>query len=367
MPRQAKLRRHKGQWCTNAGNRQGVYFGRVADIPYSEAKRLFCDYLSSLGQTTRQHQLPACSVAEVCDAHLSWIKRNRSEALYSQRKCLLNHWCNHRVGELAGRRLAGHGQQIGRLRAHIINRQHAEEYLDHRRTTPCKRTGEPLGDKSQRAIVIALKACWNWAAGSLEDNGGGLLPPNHQPLKKLSRGYVELTDLTEADLPTDQEIEILLRWATVDLSRVRAGKGRWRRRQPDEFFGNPDWRVFRDMLRVYHETGRGRVNCAMRESATSCREPVSFVLANINGRARNKSRRFATFRSQRPSARSLNATPGVDSRPIDCSCERMEGHGTSGKSTGDWRQLGRPPLNLINSYALTSRRMRSATCKLASY
>src|SRR2546423_2508655 len=89
MPRQAELRQHKGQWCTNTGNRQGVYFGRVADIPYSEAKRLFRDYLSSLGQTTRQHQLPASSVAEVCDDHLSWIKRNRSDALYSQRKCLL--------------------------------------------------------------------------------------------------------------------------------------------------------------------------------------------------------------------------------------------------------------------------------------
>jgi integrase len=130
-----------------------------------------------------------------------------------------------------------------------------EEYLEHRRTTPCKRTGKPLGDKSLRAIVIALKACWNWAAESLEDGGGGILPPNHQPLKKVSRGYVELKDLTEADLPTDEEIEILLRWSTVELSRVRAGTGRWRRRKPDEFFGNPDWRVFGDMLRVYHETG----------------------------------------------------------------------------------------------------------------
>jgi integrase len=255
MPRQAKLRQHKGQWCTNAGSRHGVYFGSVTDVPYPEAKRLFHEYLASLRPMSQQHQLPACAVATVCDDHLDWVKRHRSDALYRQRKCLLNQWCNHRVGELAGRRLPGHGEQVGRLRAHAITRQHVEEYLEYRGHTLCKQTGKPLGDKARRAIVIAVKACWNWAANTIEDGGGGLLSEDHRPLKKLPRGFVQLKDLTEDDLPTDQEIETLLRWATVDLSRIRAGTGRWRRRKPDEYFGNPDWRVFGDMLRVYHETG----------------------------------------------------------------------------------------------------------------
>lgn len=254
MPRKATLRKHQGYWFTQAGSRQGTYFGRVDDVPYREARRLFGEFLASLKHQALQFTLPDRSVAEVCDSHLQWVKLQRSDALYKQRKCLLNAFCNYRVGEFGGEKLPGAGRIIGQLRAKIITRRHVEAYLQHRRTTNSVKTGKPLGDKGLRSIVVALKATWNWAADELEDGGGGLLPPDHRPLRKLPRGYVAPKDLTEADLPTDEEIETLMRWSSVDPSKLSAGTGKWRSRVPDEYY-TPESRVFADLMRAYHATG----------------------------------------------------------------------------------------------------------------
>ncbi len=261
MPRAAKLGRLKGYWYTRAGNPSGVYFGKVGEVPHSEARKRFRKYLASLEEGKQQRQLPRLSVAEVCDAHLKWIRTERSEALFKQRRAFLNHWCRHTVEELRGQRLAGHKKQIGYLRATVVSRGHVEEYLSLRRTEPSKKTGRPLSDKAIRAIIIALKACWNWAAESVEDGGGGFFEDSHRPLSKLSRGYVAPKDLSEADLPTLEEIECLFRWAIIEPTSVRCaggtGPGRqggWRERTPDELETH-DSRAFCDMMRLYYATG----------------------------------------------------------------------------------------------------------------
>jgi len=254
MSRAAKLGRHNGYWYTRAGNRAGVYFGRIGEVPYNEALKRFRKHLSTLDDDRKQTELPLLSVAEICDSHLLWAKNKRSPALFRQRQSILNHWCNHLIDVCNGKKLPGHGKPIGRLRGTILSREHVEQYLHHRRTIPCKKTGRPLGDKAIRGTVIALKACWNWAANTGEDDGGGLLPEDHRPLTKLSRGFVAPKDLSEADLPTDEEIEILFRWAAVEPFKVRAGRGAWRDRRPDEYYTHNS-QVFADVLRVYHATG----------------------------------------------------------------------------------------------------------------
>jgi integrase len=254
MPRAAKLGRHKGYWYTKAGSRAGVYFGRTSEVPFSDANKHFRTYLASLAADRRQAALPEMSVAETCDLHLRWVRSARSVALLQQRASILNHWCNHVVGLSCGKRLPGHGKQIGRLRATVITRAHVEQYLDYRRRTPSKQTGRPPGDHSLRGIVIALKACWNWAADNAADGGGGIFSPQHRPLAKLSRGSIAPQDLSESDLPTTDEIQTLFRWAAVEPSRMRAGRGGWRDRLPDEYY-TADSRVFADMLRVYYATG----------------------------------------------------------------------------------------------------------------
>ena len=97
MPRAAKLGRHKGYWYTKTGSRAGVYFGRVGEVPYSEANKQFRKYLNSLSQKRRSASLPEQSVAEICDLHLRWVRDERSIALLQQRTSILNHWCNHVV------------------------------------------------------------------------------------------------------------------------------------------------------------------------------------------------------------------------------------------------------------------------------
>ncbi len=261
MPRAAQLGRLKGYWYTRAGNPSGVFFGKVGEVSHADARKRFRKYLSLLEDGRHQRQLPQLSVAEVCDAHLKWVQIERSEATFKQRRALLNHWCRYTVAEHRDDRLPGHGKKLGYLRATVVNRRHVEQYLDHRRIEPSERTGRPLSDKALRAIVVALKACWNWAADSIEDGGGGFFEDSHRPLAKLSRGYVAPKDLSEADLPTAEEIETLFRWAIYEPSMIRGeggngkpGRGGWRDRTESER-KTYDGLVFADMLRLYYATG----------------------------------------------------------------------------------------------------------------
>ncbi len=257
MARPPKLRKHKGYWYTQAGSAGGVYFGRIDQVPYHDAEQQFRDYLADLHRApTPAALLPSSrvSVAELCDWHLKWVRTERSAALLKQRKSILNSWCNHTLGAWNGQQLAGHGQLVGRLAAEVITRSHVEQYLHHRCTNPSDSTGKPLGDKARRAHVIALKATWNWGADTAEDGGASLLPAGHRPLAKLSRGFIQAKDLSEADLPTDEEIAILLKWSAVEPSQIRAGTGSWRPRTAAEQ-ATPDSRVFADLIRCYHSTG----------------------------------------------------------------------------------------------------------------
>lgn len=254
MPRPAKLRRHNGYWYSRAGTRAGVYFGKVTEVSFAEANKKFRKYLASLNEDRQIVALPRLSVAEVCDKHLLWVEQNRAASTYKQRKSILELFCLHTIAEHLDERLAGHGAMIAKLRAEQLSRAHVEQYLHHCSSNDRDTTGRPLGDKSLRAIVIAVKACWNWAADSKKDGGGGLLDEEERPLSRLPRGYVAPKDLTEADLLTDDEIEILFRWANVEPSQLRQGVGKWRRRVPDEYY-TKDSCTFADMLKAYHATG----------------------------------------------------------------------------------------------------------------
>jgi integrase len=255
MARKPTLRRAGGYWYTQAGARDGVYFGRVADVPYKVARARFGEYLAGLSRAPLPTlDLPDRSVAEVCSLHLTWALKHRSKNLFSQRKCLLNGLCNYRVGDHEAIRLPGAGLLIGELRADRLVRAHIEAYLEHRRTTPSSWTGKPFGDKALRHVVVAVKAAWNWAADPLDDGGGGLLPPDHRPFRKLPRGFVQPKDLSENELPTDEEIASLRRWCPVDPDTLPENAEGW---QADfvTTCSTHDSRVFADLMLAYHATG----------------------------------------------------------------------------------------------------------------
>lgn len=127
MARKPTLRQSGGYWYTQAGSRDGVYFGRVADVPYKVARARFGEHLASLTPPTVD--LPDRSVAEVCSHHLEWARKHRSRKLFSQRKCLLNGLCNYAIEEHESIRLTGVGLLIGELRADRLTRAHVEAYF----------------------------------------------------------------------------------------------------------------------------------------------------------------------------------------------------------------------------------------------
>jgi len=70
------------------------------------------------------------------------------------------------------------------MRAAFVTRSNVDDCFEFRGKN--SDSSRPIGDKTQRAIVIAIEACWNWAADSVED-GRQLLSENHRPLAKLKR------------------------------------------------------------------------------------------------------------------------------------------------------------------------------------
>lgn len=255
MARQAKLRKHKGHWVTNAGSREGVSFGKIDEVSYGEANKAFRKYLASLKPNAPQRRINRVSTADVCDQHLDTIPV--TDRLYKQRKSILKGFINHRVGRYRGRKLPYHGKKIGTIPAHRLVRAHLEQYLEHVATVPSERTKKPLGPTSLRSIVIAVKRTFNWAADGEEDGGGGLIPDDFRPFAKVPRPFIPPRDLTEADLPTDEETDILIRWGSVDLDKIRDDSGKLRPRKPHERRTGDDnpWIAFQDMIQVYHECG----------------------------------------------------------------------------------------------------------------
>ena len=129
MSRTPKLSKVNGYWRTKAGDESGVYFGKVGEVPFKEANRAFRRYLATLSADRKQIKLPQLSVAEICDAHLAWVKSDRSPSLFRQRCSILNYWCKHEVEPYNGGRLPGHGKQIGRLRATVMESMDAQTEL----------------------------------------------------------------------------------------------------------------------------------------------------------------------------------------------------------------------------------------------
>ncbi len=155
MPQAAELRRKKGYWYTEEGG-QPVYFGRLDEMTYRDARRAFRDHLRTCEETRKPRKRPpSVTVLELCNRYLDWCRDHQSTSVYQSRKSILRFSCNHLV---AGPELHGVGQQIGELPAEQVRRKHLEEHVEDRRVVPSKLTGKPVGDVALRHIVVVVKA-----------------------------------------------------------------------------------------------------------------------------------------------------------------------------------------------------------------
>ena len=258
MARQAKLGKKKvgkhTYWHTKAGGKDH-YFGNVKTVTRKEADKQFLEHRQSLhDRKPRSRAASKMTCWEVCERYLVWSMSSLSPNSYPDKKCNLQKWCRHEVGD---RSLSGHGSVLGDLPAVRITAQHLSEFMDKLKHTVAKqgrRKGKPLGPVALSGAMTHIKACWNWAA---HPHKGNLFPADHKPFAGIVKNKIPPKPKSEHELPTDEEYEALLENADTDVGKVRSDKGQWRTRKRHELRTAKDnpYGGFSDIIRFYYATG----------------------------------------------------------------------------------------------------------------
>ena len=237
MARQPKLRKKNGYWMTKAGGTE-TYFGKVAVLPYRDARKLFLDHLKAVAGRDKLRRA-AVTVEVLCDRHLDWLQKNRSLDLYRQRQYLLSKWCDFEVGQ-------------GRDRAPVAELPAVRVTADHLLAWKEHLYEQKLGDSTVQHALAAVKSCWYWGARH------GHLPEGCKPFQTVEKIKLPPRAVREEDLLTREECDLLFRSADADFGKVRDKKtGKYRKRQPHEYRppGQNPYEGFADMLRCYYHTG----------------------------------------------------------------------------------------------------------------
>jgi hypothetical protein len=215
MARPAKLRKKNGYWMTKAGGTE-AYFGKVALVPYGDARKQFLDHLRDVA-SRRQKGRAAITVEVLCDLHLDWLQSNRSNDLYKQRQYLLSKWCDFPVGKGRNRTL------VGELAAVRITAEHLLAWKQ-------ALYDENLHDVTVQHALAAVKSCWYWGVNHKH------LPADWKPFSTVEKIKVPPRPVQEENLLTPQERDLLFAWANADLANIRDPQsGKYRRRQPQEY------------------------------------------------------------------------------------------------------------------------------------
>ena len=270
MPRQAKLGKKNGHWFTKAGNPNGVYFGRVGEVTYLQAKEKFADYLKSLApaRAAAAAAVAVLTTAELVDLFLDWVEAHRSDRTYDERKRHLQRFIDFRRGDRLVGEIPAAETQAADLAAFLADAK--ERYELDAFTT----------DKH----AVSVKAAFHW--GTKHPSPVPHLPPGFRPFASIEKYRRPPEPMLEDELPTPEEVELLLKWADADLGLVRAtekvpGKrGRpVRARRPEEYRTGADnpYAGFEDMLRVYWHTGARTgelAACTVSDFVRSARQVV---------------------------------------------------------------------------------------------
>lgn len=246
MPRVAKLGKHKGQWCTKAGNPNGVYFGRVDEVPFKDAQKLFRSYLDSLHKP-KPAATAGITMAELMDMFLAWLEDSRSDRTFGERKQHLSRFVHFQKGKALVADTAATAIDADDLKGFLA---YIRQY-DFQDGKWGKRKA-PIDPFTVGKYQTSIMACFAWGAG--KKNPKPCLPREFHPFHGIERHKNPPAPLLEAELPTKEEIASLMEHADDDLAVVME-KNKYRTRRPDEFRAEHEYKGFRDLLTVYHQTG----------------------------------------------------------------------------------------------------------------
>jgi integrase len=277
MARQPQLRKKKvGKsvyWFTKAGG--DTYFGNVEDVPYTDARRLFRQHITSLADAARDGKRKVLTAGEMMDLFLDWVQAHRSDRSYGTRRTHCSRFGAFMVG----------GTKVADLPADKVKGADLEAWL------------AQLADKghsaqTRRHAQTSIKHAWNWA--TKHPSPTPYLPPTFRPFSSVERVYVAPKTLREDDLVTDDEIRGLFAAAEIDLDTFH----RFGPKVPRPADQNP-YRAFADMLRCYYWTG------ARTDELAQCR--VADVLFRTSQVILGKHKRSKTQRT--PTVRHITLNP----------------------------------------------------------
>lgn len=242
MPRQPKLRKKKVgasvYWFTKAGG--DTYFGRVADVSYSEARKLFNNHVQILAENERTTNSKGLTAGDLVVLFLDWIKKKRSRQTFTTRKLYCTRFANFEVSP---------GTRIADLPANKVRGQDLEAWLDH------LEEDLGLGLQTRRHAETSVKHCWNWA--TKHPSPTPYLSPIYRPFSCVERTPIPLKALNENDLITPEEVEAVFAAAEMDLDQFRRfGLEETLERNGSDNCRRADvYSNFADMLRCYYHTG----------------------------------------------------------------------------------------------------------------
>lgn len=245
MPREAKLGKKDGQWFTKAGNPNGVYLGSVKEVSFRDAQKLFRSHLNGLGKSRAKPS--GLTVAELMDKFLEWLEQSRGDRTFGERKQHLGRFVHFRKRDDLIADLAATSIDADDLKAflHYI-RDH--DFQDEKWTKRKAALDSFTVGKYQTSIM----ACFAWGAG--KRNPKPCLPRDFHPFLGVERHKRPPEPLLETELPTKDEIKVLLEHADDDLGLMKE-KNKYRSRRPDEAREDHPYKGFKDLLTVYHQTG----------------------------------------------------------------------------------------------------------------
>jgi site-specific recombinase XerD len=236
MPRTPKLTKKNGYWCTKAGSPNGVYFGKVSEVPYSEAKTKFAEYLSSLGKPEGEAIRSVFTALELCDRFVDWLKEHRGDRTCDERNRHLSRFCNFQVGSQLIADLPADKVQASDLIAfkkHIAEKYELDQFTVDKHAT-------------------SIKHAWNWA--TKHPSPVPHLPVTFRPFASVEKYKRPDEPLVEEDLLKPKQVQALFDWADVDLTPVRR-KGKYRERSLEERRATHRFTGFLHLLKCYYHTG----------------------------------------------------------------------------------------------------------------
>lgn len=226
MPRQStlkKIKKGKNTYWYATIRRKERLFGNVKTTSRAQAQELFALALAQRSEPTPiTSSRRVTTVAQLYDDYIDWVEANLSDDSLRCKTSNLPMFCQWTP--------TGSRQAIKDMPVTAVTVDHLIEYIEARQDD-----NEDLAAKTLWHYINDVKAMWNWGGGRNRKRPiAGHMPKSHDPFCDVQRPTPDQINLTADSLPTDEEVDQLIRRAkyegfqpilkTIHLTGARPGE-----------------------------------------------------------------------------------------------------------------------------------------------